>query len=46
MDQNHHIRVWAGRSFTEVINRYIQKGRAAEATRPFLLLTELSCHLR
>ena len=46
MDQDHHIRVWAGCSFTEVINRYKQKGRAAEATRPFLLLTELSYHLR
>jgi len=38
MDQDHHIRVWADCYFTEVINRYIQKGRAAEATRPFLLL--------
>jgi hypothetical protein len=38
MDQDHHIRVWAGRYLTEVIDRYIQKGRAAEATRPFLLL--------
>jgi hypothetical protein len=31
--------VWADRNFTEVIDRYIQKGRAAKATRPFLLLT-------
>jgi hypothetical protein len=38
MDQDHHDRVRAGRSFTEVIDRFIQKGRAAEATRPFLLL--------
>ncbi len=39
MDQVHRIRVRVGRNFTEVIDRYIQKGRAAEATRPFLLLT-------
>ena len=38
MDQDHHIRVRASRYFTEVIDRYIQKGRDAEATRPFLLL--------
>jgi hypothetical protein len=30
--------VRAYRYFTEVTSRYIQKGRAAEATRPFLLL--------
>jgi len=39
MDQVRRIRVRAGRYFTEVIVRYIQKGRAAKATRPFLLLT-------
>jgi hypothetical protein len=38
MDSDHRICVRADRSFTEVIDRYIQKGRAAEATRPFLLL--------
>jgi hypothetical protein len=38
MDSDHHIRVRIDRYFTEVIDRYIQKGRAAEATRPFLLL--------
>ena len=38
MDSDHRIRVRADRYFTEVIDRYIQKGRAAEATRPFLLL--------
>ena len=38
MDPDHHIRVWTGCSFTEVIGRYIQKGRAAEATRPFFEL--------
>ncbi|MEY4874097.1 MAG: hypothetical protein RJB41_799 [Actinomycetota bacterium] len=38
MDSDHRNHVWAGRNFTEVIVRYIQKGRAAEATRPFLLL--------
>jgi hypothetical protein len=38
MDQDHHDRVRADCYFTEVIGRYIQKGRAAEATRPFLLL--------
>ena len=39
MDSDHHIRVRADRSSTEVTHRYKQKGRAAEATRPFLLLT-------
>ena len=39
MDSDHRNRVRAGCCITEVIDRYIQKGRAAEATRPFLLLT-------
>ena len=38
MDSDHHARLRIDRYFTEVIDRYIQKGRAAEATRPFLLL--------
>lgn len=46
MDSIHRNPVRHCTFFTEVIDRYIQKGRAAEATRPFLLLTELSCHLQ
>ena len=38
MDSDRRIRVRAGCYFTEVIGRHIQKGRAAKATRPFLLL--------